>query len=99
MGTLSIESIGQRLILHIIEDGADCDLSVFPTREMVFEKPDGTEVTKPGLILTPPGTDGRLYCELEEGLLTAGRWVVRAVLTIDATHKFKTAKVSFVPGI
>ncbi len=95
---LSIKSIGQELVLHVIENGADADLSIYTDKVMILTKPDGTEITRPASILNPPGSDGRLKIELEGGVLTVGRWTVRALLTIDASHQFYTDAFSFAPG-
>lgn len=97
MGALSIRSIGQRVVLHVHEDDDDANLSGYTTLQMLFTKPDGTQVTKTAQALTPPGTDGRLYYELEEGFLSLGRWTVRGILTVDPTHKYWTQSRSFVP--
>src|SRR6266487_2977512 len=87
---ISVASAGVRIIFHAqtqTPGGAamrDLDLSFYGLRELIFKAPDGSETTKPGTLLHPPGTDGRLFYETTPGFFTApGRWRVRARIKAD----------------
>lgn len=50
------------------------------TATFVFQKPDGTRVSKSATAVTT-AADGDFYWLVEEDFLTQGRWWVRLVLT------------------
>lgn len=64
--------------LQLTEDGSPFDISSFTTKEMIFYKPDGTQLVK-GASFVTDGTDGMLQYNVESGVIDAsGRWGIRA---------------------
>jgi hypothetical protein len=81
--------------LRIVQDGVAVDISSYTTRQFIFTKPDGTEVTKTATFVTN-GVDGYLGYTAESGVFNvAGAWRVRPFLTktgselTGGTLKFK----------
>lgn len=68
--------------LRIVQDGEPVDISTYTTRQFIFTKPDGTEVTKTATFDTD-GTNGVLRYVVETGVMNvvSAKWSVRALLT------------------
>lgn len=66
--------------LRIVQDGVAVDISGYTTRQFVFRKPGGVEVTKTVSFLTD-GEDAWLAYTVENGLIdTVGYWRVWAIV-------------------
>ena len=64
--------------LTVTEDGTAVDISSYTTRQFIFKKPDGEQVTKTAAFDTN-GVNGVLAYTIEDGLFDqAGAWAVRA---------------------
>lgn len=92
---IHVGDIGTSFELTVYDDDAVVDISTALDLKVLFLKPDGTVLTKSGVVLTD-GTDGVVqYVSVDGDLDTAGRWEVQARVQLSTgtwssdTHKFK----------
>lgn len=52
--------IGTKLLVTVVDDGVVVDISVATTLEIFIKKPDGTLLSRTGVLETD-GTDGKMY--------------------------------------
>lgn len=70
-----------RIIVTILDaDDAVVDLSSTLTRQLIFEQPNGDNLTVTASFYTD-GTDGKLYYDFVLGNLVHGKWRVQAFYT------------------
>ncbi len=89
---LHVGDVGTVFEATILEDGvAITDLADATGLEVIFERPDGTTITRTATISTPPGADGKIrYVTTAEDLTVAGDWRWQAKLTY-ATGTWRTS--------
>jgi hypothetical protein len=87
--------IGLVIRLTVREKGQVSDISSATTKEMIFQRPDGTALTTSASFVTD-GTDGKIYYKTVSGDLDqAGIWYVQSYIAMpDFTGD--TSIVSFV---
>lgn len=74
--------VGTDFELTILADGEVVPLGPATTLSVIFDKPDGTNVTKTGTLVTD-GSDGKLHYVFEEGFLDqAGDWRFQALVVL-----------------
>jgi hypothetical protein len=80
---------GTILTLTFQQDGADLDISLATTKEMIFKDPNGNVTTKTALF-SNGGSDGEIYYVVESGLFnTVGTWEVEGKV-IDASGSWRS---------
>lgn len=58
---IHVGDIGTQLIVTVYDDGEIVDISSATTLTIFIKKPDGSSISKVGLLYTD-GTDGKMYC-------------------------------------
>ena len=77
---IHVDDYGWAGKLRIVQDGVAVDISSYTTRQFIFRKPDGTEVTKAATFVSN-GQDGYLQYVAEDGVFDSeGKWRVNAFL-------------------
>jgi hypothetical protein len=78
--------IGTVLEVTIQDDTSVIDISAMTLAgSILLEKPDGTVLTKTGVLVTD-GTDGKVkYTTVADDLDTAGQWRIQASVTISGS--------------
>lgn len=88
------DDVGTVFELTLKDDGTVVDISSQTLLEIIFEKPDGTTVTKTAS-LTNTGTDGKMqYKTVAADLDVAGLWKLQGKITI-AAGTFRTSEYEF----
>lgn len=87
--------IGTVFRLTLTDDGVAVDISGATTKQIIFEKPDGSLLTK-AATFTSDGTNGMMfYAMLADELDQAGVWKIQGVVVLaggtwrTSTHEFK----------
>jgi len=79
---IHLNDIGTKFLLTIKDGTTAEDISGATTKEIIFQKPDGTSITKSGIFETD-GTDGKIYCTSVAGDLDqTGTWTLQAKVVI-----------------
>jgi|TARA_R100000789_G_C3020799_1_gene153452 hypothetical protein len=92
---LHVDDYGTRFTLVVIdEDGTVVDISLATTKQIIFQKPDGTIEAK-AATFTSDGTDGSLYyITVADDIDAAGIWHYRAkVITPTSDHESSTCEI------
>jgi hypothetical protein len=78
------------------QDSVVVDLTSATTKNLVFRKPDGTNLTKSGSFFTT-GSDGVLtYTTIAADLALAGNWSVQAVVAFPGGGTWSSSMEEFV---
>ncbi len=89
-----VDDIKVRLKVTIIEDDAALDISTATVKSIIFQKPDGTILTKTATFLTD-GTDGIIYYDTIAGDLDqSGIYKVQGAVSIGG-GAYKGSKSTF----
>lgn len=90
-----LNDVGTVFELTVIDqDDVVVNISAATTREIVFQKPDGTTVTKTAVVVTD-GTDGKMkYISLAGDLDVPGLWHAQAIVTIG-TGTWRSTQLHF----
>lgn len=89
-----VDDIKVRLKVTIIEDDAALDISTATVKSIIFQKPDGTVLTKTATFLTD-GTDGIIYYDTIAGDLDqSGVYKVQGAVSIGG-GSYKGSKSTF----
>lgn len=89
-----VDDIKVRLKVTIIEDDAALDISTATVKSIIFQKPDGTILTKTATFLTD-GTDGIIYYDTIAGDLDqSGIYKVQGAVSIGS-GSYKGSKSTF----
>lgn len=84
MTDIFIGDIGTIFRATVKDNGVARDISSATLRQLIFQKPDETTVTKTAT-LTTDGTDGKMqYTTILNDLDQAGRWVVQGYIETPA---------------
>lgn len=80
-----LNDVGTAMEVTIVDqDSAVVNISSATVREIVFKKPDGTSVTKTGVVVTD-GTDGKMqHITVAGDLDVAGTWRIQGFVTIGS---------------
>ena len=84
---IHLEDVGIRIIATIKnEDDEIVDISSATTKQFIFNKPDGSSVTKSASLYSD-GTDGKMYYATEDGFLDQiGYWEVQGYVVVGASE-------------
>ena len=92
---IHLNDIGTVFRLTIYDGSSILDVSSASVKEIIFQKPDGTSVTKTAAFYTD-GTDGIIqYTTIANDLDATGTWKIQAKVTLpggtwsSCTQKFK----------
>ena len=92
---IHLNDIGTVFRLTIYDGSSILDVSSASVKEIIFQKPDGTSVTKTAAFYTD-GTDGIIqYTTITNDLDATGTWKIQAKVTLpggtwsSCTQKFK----------
>ena len=81
---IRVGDYGTRVEVVLQQNGSVADISSATTREILFEKPDGSSITK-SATFTTDGTDGKIYYDIESGVLDLpGIWRVQGRIATGA---------------
>jgi len=84
MESVQKNAVGVAIRATITEDDVAVDVSAVTTRELVFQKPDGTTETTTA-VFTNTGTDGKIQYVTEAAFLdTPGVWSVQGSVVFPA---------------
>lgn len=90
-----VGDIGTIFRVTVLDANSAIDISGATTRQLIFQKPDGSTLTRSGS-LTTDGTDGKLeYASVSGDLDMAGRWSLQVYLVL-ATWEGKSDIGSFI---
>ncbi len=79
-----VGDIGTTFRATIKEDGTAVDISTATTKQLVFEKPDGTIITRTANFVTD-GTDGLIeYLSVSGDLDIGGDWRIQGIIALPA---------------
>jgi hypothetical protein len=88
------DDIGTKFLLTVKDGTSAVDISSATTKQIIFEKPDGTTLTKDATF-DSDGSDGKIYYESISGDLdTAGTWTIQAKVILP-TGTWKSNKETF----
>lgn len=89
-----VGDVGTAFRATVKEDGAAINISAATTKNLLFEKPDGTIITRAGAFVTD-GTDGLFqYLSVTNDLDIGGAWRIQGDLDMGSWVG-KTDKVNF----
>ena len=92
--TVRKDDIGTKFTVTTVEDDVAKDGSLATTQELIFTKPDGTEVTQTSVFVTD-GSDGKIrYVSVADDLDQVGRWRLRGHVILP-TGDFRSIKGVF----
>jgi len=85
------DEIDHKFLVTFEKNNSAVDISgATSTKQLIFEKPDGTFLTKDGTFETD-GTDGKLYYKSISGDLdTAGSWKIQGKVVIGGETKWSS---------
>lgn len=98
MANVHKNDVGTAFDFTVIDDsdGGVVDLSLCPTREATFVKPDGTVLGPKTCTLITDGTDGRMrYVTIAGDIDQSGSWKVQGRAAIDAARSWYSDLVRF----
>lgn len=83
MAEIHVGDIGTKFIITILDEGEAVDISACTTKEIMFEKPDKTVLTKTASFQTD-GTDGKIFwmTTLVTDLDLMGQWKIQGKISI-----------------
>jgi hypothetical protein len=92
---IHIGDVGTKFLITVKNDGVVVDISSATVKEIYFEKPDGTTLTKTASFETD-GTDGKIYWTTSAAgdLDIEGMWKIQAKIAITG-GSWKTEIGSF----
>ena len=79
---IHLDDVGTEFILTVKDAGVAVNIGSASTKQIIFEKPDGTILTKIGTLVTD-GSDGKMkYASIAGDLNMIGPWRLQAYVVL-----------------
>lgn len=99
IGEIHVDDVGTRFLATIKDENCTViDISTATVKNIIFQKPDGTKVTKTASFLTD-GSDGKIYYDsIADDIDQRGMWQLQGYIEMSGatwysnTYSFKVSR-------